>query len=154
MICDVLTTNSQLKMKHIKLFLVIPLFLFAFGQQANSQVIKAGGGVELRSDPPVGMIAKFTYNLGVLDPNLRISLDAALIPNFEANLDLHYSFMREFGFDAYGLGGVNLASNIGINAGAGINIELSETLDAFGEVKYLINRSPQASIKLGVLYNL
>jgi len=117
-------------------------------------MIKLGGGVELRSDPPVGMITKVTYDLGVLDPNLRVSLDAAILPDFEGNLDMHYSIVKESGYDVYALAGLNIAGQLGGNAGAGINLELSETLDAFGEVKYLINRAPQASIKLGLLYKL
>jgi len=141
-------------MKPIKLFFFIIVIVLAFHAQSHSQVIKIGGGVELRSEPPVGMITKVTYNLGVLDPNLRISLDAAVLPDFEGNLDIHYSFLREFGLDAYALAGTNFASNIGLNAGAGINVEISENLDGFGEAKYLINQSPQASIKLGVLYKL
>ena len=141
-------------MKPIKLLFTTLILVLAFHIQSHSQVIKVGGGVELRSDPPVGMITKITYNLGVLDPNLRLSLDAAVIPEFEGNLDVHYSFHREFGVDAYALAGTNFASNISFNAGAGVHIEISENLDGFGEAKYLINRSPQASIKLGVLYKL
>ena len=141
-------------MKKIKFIAATAVLLLALQLQGHAQMIKVGGGVELRSDPPVGMITKITYDLGVLDPNLRVSLDAAIIPDFEGNLDMHYSFVKDFGFDAYALAGLNMASVLGANAGAGVNFELSKSLDAFGEVKYLINRSPQASIKLGLLYKL
>jgi len=141
-------------MKPIKLLFTTLVIVLTFHVQSHSQVIKVGAGAELRSDPPVGMITKITYDLGVLDPNLRISLDAAVLPNFEANLDVHYTFLREFGVDAYALAGTNFASNIGFNAGAGVNLEISKSLDGFGEAKYLINDSPQASIKVGILYKL
>jgi len=141
-------------MKTIKLLFTTLVILLAFHVQSHSQMIKVGGGVELRTKPPVGMITKITYDLGALDPNLRMSLDAAVLPDLEGNLDVHYSFVREFGMDAYALAGANFASNIGFNAGAGVNLEISDSLDGFGEVKYLVNDSPQASIKLGVLYKL
>jgi len=141
-------------MKKLTFLAAVTLLLLAIPIRGQAQTIKVGGGVELRSEPPAAMITKITYNLGVLDPNLRISLDAAIIPDFEGNLDMHYSFVKESGFDAYALAGVNMAHRWGGNAGAGVNFELSESLDAFGEVKYLINRSPQASIKLGLLYKL
>ena len=141
-------------MKNVKVFVIIAITSLALSLSAQGQTIKVGGGAELRSDPPVGLITKITYNLGLLDPNLRISLDAAIVPSFEGNLDLHYSFVREFGFDAYAIGGANFGTTIGGNAGVGVNIELSDALDGFGEVKYLINNSPQASIKIGLLYKL
>jgi len=141
-------------MRYVKLLLITTCLLLAFHLQGQAQQIKAGGGVELRSEPPVAMITKITYQLGALDPNLGISLDAAILPDFESNMDVHYSFLREVDFNAYGLAGINFAARIGFNAGIGTNIEISERLDGFGEVKYLINRSPQASIKVGLLYKL
>lgn len=141
-------------MKKFKFLAAIAVLFLAFQIQGHAQMIKVGGGIEFRADPPVGMITKVTYELGVLDPNLRLSLDAAILPDFEGNLDMHYSFVEEGGFDAYALAGLNIAGQLGANAGGGVNVELSEMLDAFGEVKYLINRSPQASIKLGLLYKL
>ena len=141
-------------MKTIKALIIAAILLVAFNLNTHGQTIRVGGGAELRSDPPVGLITKITYDLGIFDPNLRISLDAALIPSFEGNLDLHYSFVREFGFDAYALAGANFGNTLGANAGVGVNIELAETLNGFGEVKYLINNSPQASIKLGLLFSL
>jgi len=136
------------------MILVAAVLFFAVHYQAKSQTIKAGGGIVVRSQPKAGMVTKLTYDLGVLDPNLRLSLDFMVIPPIEANLDVHYTFLRNSSLEGYALAGTNLANPTGLNAGGGLNFDLSPSLDGFGEVKYLINPSPQPAIKLGILYHL
>lgn len=147
-------TKKNHKMKTIKLFVSTLLIVFALSTQTQGQEIKLGGGLELSSSPPVGMVTKVTYHLGALHPNLRISMDAAVLPELQANMDVHYSFMKEMGMDIFALGGANFQRPFGVNIGSGIHVEMSKSLDAFGEVKYIIGSSPQPSIKLGVLYKL
>jgi hypothetical protein len=139
-----------------KLFVIISLIIFAhlIPKESNAQMIKVGGGAELRSQPPAALILKATYNMGFFDENLRSSVDLMVLPDFEGNLDFHYSFLNEFGVNGYGLAGMNFAKNLGANVGVGFMYNIQETLDAFGEVKYIIKNSPEASIKIGLLYSL
>ena len=141
-------------MNFIRTALLSFLFIMLLSFSAQSQVIKVGAGSELRTNPPVSMLTKITYNLGVISPDLRISGDFVFLPGFEGNLDLHYSFINEFGFNAYALGGANFAKKIGVGLGGGVNIQVTEELDAFVETKYIIKHTPEASIKLGLLYYL
>lgn len=141
-------------MKKATLIILFLVALSGFYTKSQAQVIKVGGGMELRSEPPIALITKATYRLDFLHENLRSSIDLMVLPDFEANLDFHYSFLSDFGINGYAIGGLNFASNLGGNVGAGIMVNLSERLDAFGEVKYIIKSSPEASIKLGILYNL
>ena len=141
-------------MKKLMLITAMAFLAFAMHKSANAQVIKVGGGAELRTSPPAAFIVKATYNLGVLDESLGTSVDFMLIPDLETNLDIHYAFLNDFGIKAYGLGGVNYFGNFGVNIGTGVNYNISDALDAFGEVKYIIKNDPEASIKIGVLYYL
>lgn len=140
-----------------KLFAGIILFfsLFLFFNNIQAQVIKVGAGAELRGRPPAGLIAKTTYRLDLIDEDLRSSLDMMVIPKLEGNLDLHYSFISNFGFNAYGIGGVNLSSKLGANIGTGFMYSFTEQIYGYWESKYIIKKSePEASIKVGVLINL
>lgn len=140
-----------------KVFLGIILFasLFLFSKHNQAQVIKVGAGAELRGRPPAGLIAKATYRLDFLDENIRSSLDMMVLPRVEGNLDIHYSFLSNFGINAYGIGGVNMASNFGANVGAGFMYGFTERIFGYWESKYIIKKiEPEASIKIGVLINL
>jgi hypothetical protein len=141
-------------MKRLSFFIIISIAFIILTKISNAQVIKVGGGMELRTNPPVGLIAKATYDLDIIDENLGSSLDFMLIPELEANLDIHYSFVDDFGINAYGLGGLNYGNDLGINVGGGFIYHLTDQYDAFGEVKYIIKGNPEASIKLGILYYL
>jgi hypothetical protein len=140
-----------------KLFCFITLLLAftVISEQNQAQVIKVGTGAELRSDPPAGLIAKATYRMDFIHENLRTSADLMVIPELEANLDIHYSFFSNFGLNAYGLGGVNVGSTFGANVGAGLMYGFTERIYGFWESKYIIRSiNPEASIKIGVLVNL
>jgi hypothetical protein len=142
-------------MKIARIFLIGGLFILVIQTEAFAQNFKVGAGTELRSDPAISMFVKASYDLGFLDENLSTSLDLMFLPPIEANLDFHYSFFREFGFDAFGLAGVNWGDSVGANVGAGVLKNIAEEkIDVFGEVKYLINNNPQASIKIGLFYNI
>jgi hypothetical protein len=141
-------------MNYTRTFPAVLLFLVFLSFSAHSQTIKVGAGSELRTNPPVSMLTKITYNLGLIHPDLRISGDFVFLPVLEGNVDLHYSFINEFGFNAYALGGANFAEKIGVGLGGGINIQVTEELDAFMETKYLIKHTPEATIKVGLLYYL
>ena len=131
------------------------LAITAISEQSQAQVIKVGTGAELRSDPPVGLIAKATYRLDFIHENLRASADLMLIPELEANMDVHYSFFSNFGFNAYGLGGVNIGPTFGTNVGAGLMYDFTERIGGFWESKYIIRSiNPEASIKVGILVKL
>ncbi len=140
-----------------KIFVCTLLFfsLFLFSKQNQAQVIKVGAGAELRGRPPAGLIAKATYRMDFIDENLRSSLDMMVLPKIEGNFDIHYSFLSNFGVNAYGIGGVNLATNVGANVGAGFMYEFTERIFGYWESKYIIKQiEPEASIKIGVLINL
>jgi hypothetical protein len=140
-----------------KFFICITLLILitAFAKNSKAQVIKVGAGTELRSKPPVGLIAKATYRLDFIHENIRASADMMIIPEIEGNIDFHYSFFSNFGFNAYGIGGINLGNQIGGNAGAGLIYGFTERIHGFWESKYIIrSHNPEASIKLGVLIKL
>ncbi len=141
-------------MKKILFILAITVLFTSIESPSNAQVIKVGGGAELRTEPPAAFFIKATYNLDVIDENLGTSVDFMLLPQLEANLDFHYSFLNNFGMNGYGLAGLNYGRQAGANIGAGFMYNLNKTFDAFGEVKYIVKSSPEASIKLGVLYYL
>jgi len=138
-------------------FIGIVLFFscFLFAIQTQAQVIKMGAGAELRGRPAAGLIAKTTYRLDFIDEKLRSSFDMMVLPRLEGNLDIHYSFFSNFGINAYGIGGVNLASNFGANVGAGLMYSFTERIYGYWESKYIIKQiEPEASIKIGVLIKL
>lgn len=140
-----------------KFFIGIILFfsVFLFSKNSQAQVIKVGAGGEFRGRPPAGLIAKATYRFDFIDKDLRSSLDMMVLPELEGNLDIHYSFISNFGFNAYGIGGVNFASNFGANVGAGLMYSFTERIHGYWESKYIIKQiEPEASIKVGVLINL
>ena len=140
-----------------KIFVCTLLFfsLFLVANQTQAQIIKVGAGAELRGRPPAGLIGKATYRLDFIDENLRSSVDMMLLPELEGNFDIHYSFLSNFGINAYGIGGVNLASNLGANVGAGFMYGFTERIFGYWESKYIIKQiEPEASIKIGVLINL
>jgi len=139
-----------------KLIFILTIAALSLGIQCKSsaQLIKVGGGAELRTDPPAAFFVKATYNLGFWDENIGTSIDLMLIPKLEANLDFHYSFLNDFGIRGYGLAGFNYRTYLGFNAGAGFMYNINDDFDAFGEVKYVIKNSPEASIKIGLLYYL
>jgi hypothetical protein len=142
-------------MKKVFCFITLLLAITAISKQSQAQVIKVGTGAELRSDPPAGLIAKATYRLDFIHENLRASADLMLIPELEANMDVHYSFFSNFGFNAYGLGGVNIGPTFGANVGAGLMYNFTERIGGFWESKYIIRSiNPEASIKVGVLVKL
>lgn len=142
-------------MKIAKILFIGSFFFLLIQTISYGQNFKVGAGTELRSNPPISMFIKATYDLDFLNENLRTSIDLMVLPPVEGNLDFHYSFFREFGIDAYGLAGVNWGKYVGGNLGAGVLVNIAEEkLDALGEVKYLITHKPQASIKLGLFYNL
>ena len=150
------STTSRQKVMN-KFFMAIILFfpLFFLFKNSQAQVIKVGAGGEFRGRPPAGLMAKATYSFDFIDENLRSSADMMVLPELEGNLDIHYSFISNFGFNAYGIGGVNLASNFGANIGAGLMYSFTERIYGYWESKYIIKQDePEASIKVGVLINL
>lgn len=142
-------------MKKFFFFIIFVVVFTTISLQTRAQVIKAGTGAELRYEPPAGLIAKATYRLDFIHKNLRASADMMIIPDLEANLDIHYSFFSNFGFNAYGLGGVNAGPTFGANIGAGLIYEFTERINGFWESKYIIRSiHPEASIKVGALVKL
>lgn len=142
-------------MKKFFFFITLVVAFTAISKQNQAQVIKVGTGAELRSAPPVGLIAKATYRLDFIHKNLRVSADMMIIPELEANLDIHYSFFSNFGFNAYALGGVNAGDTFGGNVGAGLMYGFTERIHGFWESKYIIRSiHPEASIKVGILVKL
>ncbi|MFO8235087.1 MAG: hypothetical protein R6U04_06770 [Bacteroidales bacterium] len=139
--------------KSIIILVFIALSLASFDKLVG-QTIKTGGGFELRTNPPVSIMIKATYDMDFLVENLRTSVDMMFFPDFEGNLDFHYSFLDNFGFNVFGLAGMNIANKLGGNVGAGIGFDIIEDLKGFGEAKYIIKDNPEASIKIGVLYCL
>jgi len=142
-------------MKKIIVCTLLFFSLFLVAKQNQAQVIKVGAGAELRGRPPAGLITKATYRLDFIDENLRSSIDMMVLPEFEGNFDIHYSFLSNFGINAYGIGGVNFASKFGANLGAGFMYGFTERIFGYWESKYIIKKiEPEASIKIGVLINL
>jgi opacity protein-like surface antigen len=94
---------------------------------------------------------------------------------FLFDIDAHYVFNSLDRFEFYGLGGLNITllsmkykqsdpdgnftdgsseSAIGLNLGAGSYMKLTEQLDAFAEIKYILSKRDQLMITAGVLLNL
>jgi len=141
-------------MKKIVLILIFGYCFMGISDFAQGQVIKVGLGAELRSEPPVGMIGKATYRLDFIHKTLRTSVDMMVIPEFEANLDMHYSFFSNFDINAYGIGGLNIENELGANVGAGLMYGFTERILGFWESKYIIKNKPEADIKIGILLKL
>jgi opacity protein-like surface antigen len=85
------------------------------------------------------------------------------------DLNGHYVFNSLDKFEFYGLAGLNITfaklkwldSNqtgtdnaLGLNVGAGTYMKMTEQLDLYGEIKYILSRYDQLLVNVGVLINL
>lgn len=99
-----------------------------------------------------------------------------IISAFLFDIDAHYVFNSLDQFEFYGLGGLNITvlkskwkydfpsadldpdasteSALGLNIGAGSYMKMTEQLDLFAEVKYILSGRSQFIVTAGVLLNL
>lgn len=92
---------------------------------------------------------------------------------FELNANLNYYFLQEDNLSVYGLGGLNYSSvkvkydntfltssystsdgRVGLNLGAGINLNLGDKITPFAELKYVIIDGGQLVLAAGVKFNI
>ncbi|WP_458627628.1 outer membrane protein [Winogradskyella sp. PC D3.3] len=93
---------------------------------------------------------------------------------FEVNANANYYFLNEDHIDVYGIAGLNYSSvnvkyendsifgedysasdgRVGLNLGAGTNINIGSNITPFAEIKYVIIDGGQLVIAAGVKFNL
>jgi len=126
---------------------------------------------------PLHISPSFTYfiphvsTFSSVEGRTRVSVSSMLF-----DIDGHYVFNSLDRFEFYGLAGLNITlarikrkytyvgsatttvsesdNAIGINVGAGTYCKMTEQLDLFGEIKYIISKYDQVIVSAGVLLNL
>ena len=165
-----------------KTLLALFFIVFAITTIQAQQPIRvgafAGFGTKIER-PAIGVIGEF----GIMD-KLTISPSFAYYFTekngfaktsfFEFNANANYYFLTEGSFHVYGLAGlqvarssvsVNLgglgignyggsASKVGLNVGAGANMDLGSKIMPFAELKYTLGGAEQLGIFAGVKYSI
>jgi outer membrane protein X len=156
-----------------KLFIILGIALIC---SASLQVLAQKGDMKLGPTvsygfdiKELGVGAKFFY--GITDP-IRVapSFNYWLVSgatSWEVNLDGNYLFGSGDNMAFYALAGLNYysvsvdfgggsvtASEIGLNAGAGMQLPLGSKLTGIVEAKYVVGNASQPVITGGVLFNL
>ncbi len=160
--------------KHMKkLFIVLGIALIC---SASLQVMAQKGDMKLGPTvsygfdiKELGVGAKFFY--GITDP-IRVapSFNYWLVSgatSFEVNVDGNYLFGSGDNMAFYALAGLNYYSvsvdfgmgsvsnsEIGLNAGAGMQLPLGSKLTGIVEAKYVVGNASQPVVTGGVLFNL
>ncbi|HOB82798.1 MAG TPA: outer membrane beta-barrel protein [Bacteroidales bacterium] len=101
------------------------------------------------------------------DGNIRTVVSSMMF-----DINGHYIFRSAGAFSFYGLAGLDILltskkdeyedsdtfkesdNALGLNAGAGISMNLSDRLDLFTEIKYVISKYDQLIINSGILFNI
>lgn len=120
---------------------------------------------------PIHIAPSFTYflprtNKSTLVTNRENTRASAMM--FDING--HYVFNSLDRFEFYGLAGLNITfakikwlgtnpssgsdNALGLNVGAGTYIKITEQLDLYGEVKYILSKYDQFMLNVGVLLNI
>lgn len=165
----------NLKMKHI----VFILFFAAISQISFAQISIGGGlavGTEIEN---IGFSAKGAYQINdqwagnagftLFLPKSNGGLDLTL---WTVNFDGHYLFKLNDKFSAYPLAGLNISTfstdvnlgifgtekvsntKVGLNIGGGALLNISEKMNGFAELKYVIGDFDQLVLNVGVLYGI
>ena len=158
---------------------LLSLFVFTFvllcGLQTAQAQTRLGGGLAFGTDADaIGLTAKaqfdvndkwrvspsFTYYFVDLIDFYEINADAHYMlteggasPSFYAIGGLNMSFVS-FSLSAFGVNVSETASEFNINLGAGANLELTDSLMGYGEVKYALGGASQLVLNAGVLFSL
>lgn len=118
---------------------------------------------------PIQISPSFTY----FYPHITKLLDdKTIVSSMMFDLNGHYVFNSLDRFEFYGLAGIDLLlawkkdsyigspssresdNALGLNIGAGTYLKMTEQLDLYGEVKYIVNKYGQLMVNVGVLLNL
>jgi opacity protein-like surface antigen len=120
---------------------------------------------------PVHIAPSFTYffpRTNKIDQGQTASLSTK-VSEMMFDLNGHYVFNSLDRFEFYGLAGLNVTltkikwlnstsgdsdNALGLNLGAGTYMKITEQLDLYGQVKYIISKYDQLVVNAGVLLNI
>ena len=162
-------------MKNLFLVIGFLLALTVFAIPSYSQVTnRIGPMLSFTSgdfdEVGIGAVAEF----GVADqlsvaPQFILYFPGNNVSLFEINLNANYYFLDHDVFELYGLGGLNIArasfdspvtgesrsnTELGLNLGAGTNIEIGQSFVPFAELRFTVGDYSQLALGLGIKFNL
>ncbi len=135
---------------------------FAYTTEIEKLGLNLGGQYSI--NPEIDLSAGFTFFTGESTSIFGTTIKS----NFWMfDIDGHYNFNVENDFTIYPLVGLNFTTasvkigdnrdsttELGLNIGGGAKYALTDALDAFFELKYIIGDFDQGVIGLGVVYKL
>jgi len=118
---------------------------------------------------PFHFAPSFTYFFPRTNEIALPSFGKTRVSEMMFDLNGHYVFNSLDKFEFYGLAGLNVTlaklkwlgtsssgsdNALGLNIGAGTYMKMTEKLDLYGEVKYIVSKYDQLMINVGVLFNM
>lgn len=120
---------------------------------------------------PVHIAPAFTYFFPRTnkDEQSQTASQSTKVSEMMFDLNGHYVFNSLDRFEFYGLAGLNITfakikwlnttsdesdNAIGLNLGAGTYMKLTEQLDLYGQVKYIVSKYDQLIVNAGLLLNI
>ncbi len=164
-------------MKLFKLLFLGACFL-GLSNFAHAQ-IKAGGGLSLGTDANGGDLGVGVHLRGVyeINPEWRGALDLNFffvddpLSFWDLNTNANYVFLNNETSMLYALAGLNIATvkvsldlgpfggnvsesatEVGLNIGGGGELVLSDQINGFGEIRYVLGDADQLVLTAGILY--
>ncbi|MDA7501695.1 outer membrane beta-barrel protein [Chitinophagales bacterium] len=153
-------------MKNLLKIAFLATILFCAGNTLDAQT-KVGGGLtySLKEGVGIGINARAAFGITeTIDivPSLNFFFpEVGSLMGF--NGDVHYNIEAGDALNVYPLAGLNYtrvsangfsAGEIGFNLGGGASFAVSDNLDGFAEVKYVVGDFDQLAITVGILFGL
>jgi len=154
-------------MKNIIKIVGIALLMTAFTQNSTAQTSLGGGLTFFKhtGGSDLGLNLKAGFGLSEtmeISPSFTYYFVDGFTA-FDINADFHYLFGDEGSFRFYPLGGINFyrasangfsSSEIQINIGGGVKYPLNDSMNLFGEGKYMIGDADGLVFSAGILFNI
>ena len=118
--------------------------------------------------PQISISPSFT----IFYPNITEVISREItVSSMMVDINGHYVFLSSGNFDLYGIAGLDILlawkkekysesdnfresdNALGLNTGAGVRFNITENLDLFGEIKYIISKYDQIMVNAGILIN-
>lgn len=119
---------------------------------------------------PFHLAPSFTYFFPRTNEIALTSFGKTRVSEMMFDINGHYVLNSLDKFEFYGLAGLNVTlaklkwlgppssygsdNALGLNVGAGTYMKITEQLDLYGEVKYIVSKYDQLMINAGVLFNM
>jgi hypothetical protein len=115
---------------------------------------------------PIHLAPSFTYNF---TSHNKLTEEESRVSSIMVDIDGHYVFNSLDRVEIYALAGLNVnftgikwpgtesseSDNVaGLNLGCGSYFKITETIDLYGEAKYIVSKYDHAIFRLGLLLNL